>query len=185
MRTKREKPEQNPDVERSFIHENRAPSSSPPVVGRIVDVTPHQSPPGSVFVEAEPNPRLVGNKLRTLIRQGGSSPYRSVIIPALDPGDRTGAGVVVWFRRMSGKQLIEFASGQDDNLTGSEGINKAIDFLSTTLVDPDTGLDLMTREELLDSPVDTIMAIFEAIVGTMTSTRTEVGEDSNAPQSSN
>lgn len=142
----------------------------------MVDATPHQLLPGSVSVET--SLLSPGGKLASLIRLGGSSPYRSVVVPSLssDP---------IWFRRMSGKQLIEFASGQDDNLTGSEGITKAIDFLSTTLVDPDTGLDLMTKEELLDSPVDTIMAIFEAIVGTMTSTRAEVGEDSNAPQSSN
>lgn len=142
----------------------------------MVDVTPHQLPPGSMLVET--SLLSSGGKLASLIRRGGSSPYRSVVVPSLSPDP-------IWFRRMSGKQLIEFASGQDDNLTGSEGINKAINFLSTTLVDPDTGLDLMTKEELLDSPVDTIMAIFEAIVGTMTSTRTEVGEASDAPQSSN
>lgn len=172
MRTKREKPDQS--------------DQNVPVVGRITDLGSSR-PPGMLSVEEEAKESIFNRltegsspwrSLAAKIRQGGSNPYRSVIVPALgsDP---------IWFRRMSGKKLIEFASGQDANLTGSEGITKAIDFLSTTLVDPDTGLDLMTREELLDSPVDIIMAIFEAIVGTMTSTRTEVGEDSNAPQSSN
>lgn len=167
MRTRREKPDQS--------------DQNVPVVGRITDLGP--SSPTIEIPEKQVTLTHEGISLASIIRRGGNNPYRSVIVPALDSDD--GSGVVVWFRRMSGKQLIEFASGQDANLTGSEGINKAIDFLSTTLVDPDTGLDLMTKEELLDSPVDTIMAIFEAIVGTMTSTRTEVGEDSNAPQSSN
>jgi hypothetical protein len=115
----------------------------------------------------------------------GSSDVSKALIRSMEVeiGGETG---VIHYKSLSGRQLHQL---QEGTLSGLDGLTRICSRLSETLVNAD-GSPLMTLDELLDTPVETLNYLMESIADDTKKRKgdanTEVvqGEDSSGIPSS-
>jgi hypothetical protein len=95
------------------------------------------------------------------IFRGGDTPsFSSAEVPGLLKGDRPG---VVLYRQTSAGVMLKFLEmNEAEGVSVKEQIETSVNLLEQALVNPD-GTQLMTREQLLRVPFDTLTRIVEAI----------------------